>query len=136
MINFMKQLEESGFFDLLVSIGQMRYGDSSRLYEYLDEEDRRVVHLWDNGGSFKDNGQDYIWVNDYETSNPNFNFNHNLCMLSKFGEEWYTSAQKYFEDKKPEGLAILSEAKAQFDRDLEADKEFINSLEDEDILSK
>lgn len=124
MLKFVKQLQESDFVDLLVAIGQMRYGDS-RLYEYLDKEDRRVIHLWDNSGSFKDNGQDYIWVNDYETSNPNSNFNHNLFMLYTFGQEWYTRAQKYFESKKPESLTILSRAKAQYDSDLEADKEFM-----------
>lgn len=128
MLKYIKQLEESDFVDLLVAIKQMRYGDSSRLYEYLDKEDRRVVHLWDNGGSFKDNGQDYIWVNDYETSNPNFNFNHNIFMLSTFGPEWYARAQKYFEGKKPESLEILSRAKGQYDKDLEADKEFMQSL--------
>jgi len=128
MLKYIKQLEESDFVDLLVSIKQMRYGDSSRLYEYLDREDRRVVHLWDNGGSFKDNGQDYIWVNDYETSNPSFNFNHNLFMLSVFGQEWYARAKKYFKVNKPESLVILSKAKAQYDSELEVDKAFMQSL--------
>lgn len=123
MLNFVKQLEESDFFDLLVEMGQMRYGDTRRLYEYLDKEDRRIVHLWDNGGSFKDNGQDYIWINDYETSSPNANLNHNVFMLSMFGQEWYERAQKYFEGKKPEGFVILRKAKAKYD--LEADEELI-----------
>ena len=135
MLKYITQLEEFDFVSLMVSIGQMRYGDNSRLYEYLDKEDRRIVHLWDNGGSFKDNGQDYIWVNDYETSNPNRNFNHNVFMLSTFGQEWYTRAQKHFEGK-PERLDILKKAKAQYDRDLEADKEFIQSLADEEVLSR
>ena len=136
MLKYIKQLKESDFLDLMVSLGQMRYGDNSRLYEYLDKEDRRIVHIWDNSSCFKDNGQDYLWVNDYETSKPNFNFNHNLFMLSQFGEEWYARAQKHFEGKKPESLVILNKAKARYDKDLEADKEFMQSLEDEDVLSR
>ena len=114
----------------------MRYGDNSRLYEYTDKEDKRVVHLWDNGSCFKDNGQDYIWVNDYETSNPNLNFNHNVFMLSVFGQEWYKRAQNYFECKKAEGLAILNRAKAQYEEELAIDKEFIQSLDNEDVIGK
>lgn len=128
MLKFIKQLKESDFVDLMVSIGQMRYGDESRLYEYLDKTDRRIVHLWDNGDYFKDNGQNYIWVNDYETSNQNSQLKHNVFMLFSFGQEWYVSAKKYFEGKNRENLDILSKAKAEYDRELKDDEEFIQSL--------
>lgn len=135
MLTYVKRLEETDFVDLMVSIGQMRYGDNSRLYEYLDKGDKRVVHLWDNNGSFKDNGQDYIWVNDYEISNPSLNFNHHVFMLYRFGQEWYTNAIKYFEGKKPEGLDVLTKAKEQYDDELNMHESFIKYFEDGDALS-
>lgn len=133
MLKFIKQLDDD-FTDLLVAIDQIRYGDNSRLCEYEDKGDKRIVHLWDNEGSFKDNGQYYIWVNDYETSNIDLNLNHNIFMLYRFGQEWYASAQKYFENTNPERLTILNRAKSQYESELEADKEFMQSLDDENFL--
>lgn len=128
-LDFIEKLEESEFVDLLVAIKQMRYGDNSRLYEYFDKEGKRNVHLWDNGGSFKDNGQYHIWINDYGTSIPSMNINHNICMLYMFGKEWYLKAKQYFEhENMMESLEILNTAVIQYEKELEDDKEITKQI--------
>ena len=130
MLNYIRKLDDSEFLDLLVAVGEMRYGDNSRLYEYCEREEVRMVYLEDNSGSFKDNGRENIWINDFETSRHDMDFNHNLFMLHKFGETWYGKAEAYFEaNERLDCLEILDKAKAQYEKDLEADREFMESVE-------
>ena len=124
-----QSLKESDFVDLLVSIGYKSYGDY-RAYEYFDEKDRRNVHLWDNCGCFKDRGEYRLWINDFETSNPNLTFSHNLFMLETFGQSWYERAQKYFTDKGSlDNLILLDKVKKRYDEELAIDAEFIEHVE-------
>ena len=130
MLNYIKKLDDSEFLDLLVAVGEMRYGDDSCRYEYFDKETVRVVNLERSGGSFKDYGRETIWINDIGTSKHSINLNHYIFMLEKFGESWFKETKRHFEaNEMRDCLEILDKAKAQYEKDLEADKEFMESLE-------
>lgn len=129
MVEFITQLNDDEFKDLLIALRQLKYRDVShqtKLYEYSDRVDRRDVHLWDNGGSFKDNGEYYISMNDYETTVKEVNVYHNLYMVGKFGEKWLAQAQKYYEGN-PEGLAVLNKATIMYEEMMQdAEEDFLD----------
>lgn len=130
MLNYIKKLDASEFLDLLVAVGEMRYGDDSCRYEYFDKKAIRVVNLERSGGSFKDYSRQTICINDFETLGRDMNLNHYIFMLEKFGESWFKDAKTYFEvNEMRDCLKILVKAKAQYEKNLEADREFMESIE-------
>ena len=136
MLNYIKALDQnsragfSEFKDLLICLKQLSYGDNSNFYSYIDEVDKRTIHVYNNYSNFADREDSFFWVNDYETSLEAYSFEHNLFMLDTFGDDWYNSAKKFFEENKMEDkLTILKAAKDQYDQDLLADEELEESLE-------
>ena len=130
MIKYIKQLDDSEFFDLLVANGKMRYGDDSCEYEYFDKEAIRVVNIERNVGSFKDYGRETLCISDFGTLGHGSNLNHYMFMLEKFGESWFREIRGYFEaNGMSHGLKILDKAKAQYETGLEIDREVMESLE-------
>lgn len=119
MLKFIKELSDNDFFNLLVSVSAMRYGDRSRKgFEYSDTDKLRHVHVWDNYVSFKDRDETYFTVDDYNISRPNNLVDHHLFMLHQFGDKWYESASKHFANE-PERLEMLAVAKDMYAMDLD-----------------
>ncbi len=88
------------------------------------------VHIWDNTPHFKDREADlYFDIDDYNTTKEGELLNHYLFMLDKFDTFWYEHAKKYLENQgDSDRLEILEQAKTTYEANLEADKEFIETL--------
>ncbi|MBQ7917866.1 MAG: hypothetical protein IJ310_03510 [Clostridia bacterium] len=129
MLYFVSRLNDRDFVNLLVAIKKMHYGDIKSC-EYIDKDTYRKVHLWDNSRHFDDRKEDqYFTIDDFNISEKNALFNYYLFMLHQFGEEWYENAKTYLEsEEKLQALEVLEQAKTAHEADLEADKEFFETL--------
>ncbi|MBR2908875.1 MAG: hypothetical protein IKC11_00830 [Clostridia bacterium] len=132
MLEFISQLEDKDFLDLLVSMGKMKY-DNSRLCDYFDEKERRMIWVYDNGRCFNGSGSEELWITDFEASNEECTLIHNVFMMRKFGEDWFSKAKRHFEEtSNPRGLEILNNAKTQQENESKENKEATSSLEEEE----
>ena len=136
MMNFINKLKDIDFIKLLEALGKTKSGDS-RICDYFDENEKRKIWLYNNGPFFNDNTSEEIWINDYGTSEKNNNVAHNVFMLHQFGDNWFASAKKHFEEShNADGLETLKAAKTQYEKELESNKEILESQEDEEPSSK
>lgn len=129
MLDYLRKLRDRDFVGLLVSIRKMKYGDIKSC-EYVDKDTYRKVHLWDNSPHFEDREADqYFTIDDYNISEGNALLDYYLFMLNQFGDEWYENAKKYLgSEEKLKALETLEQAKTIYEADLEADKEFFETL--------
>ena len=129
MLNYVRKLSDRDFVRLLVAIRKMKYGDIKSC-EYVDKDTYRKIHLWDNSPHFSDREADqYFTIDDYNISEGNALFDYYLFMLNQFGNEWYEKTKKYLHSEENlHALETLEQAKSTYETDLEADKEFIETL--------